>query len=679
MLEDRYSSLRTLLADAVPADVFAAGRGTEKPCKPSTSEPIEGPGTAGEAPSGSLSISDGVAVITFLIEKEALDLGSYPEWINVAIAFKNSFGDAGFAPWLALSEAANGFEGEDECRKHWNGIKERSGDEKPLTIATYIAMAQKLGWKTVRRSRRKAGSGGKSDDVEKVAGPGRGEDLAAFTVNLVQEAGDEFWLDQEAKPHVTYKAETADGVEVKRHLPVLGSAYRAILQGRFFDATDSSKTLKDDQATSAAAILAMRARRSGVRHHASLRVAQLEDRIFVDLGTPDGTAVEIDSEGWRVVPEPPVHFVRGNRGELPVPTDGGTLASFKPHFNLSEDDLQRAVGFMIGVFNVSGSYAILMTDGEQGSCKSTLNDKVLGLTDPPHQTKSARMSFNPKEQDLHIQAQGAHVLSFDNVSTFSADAADMLCRIATGGASGSRELYSNDRFNQFVVIRPVILTCIGVPSSRADLLDRSVRITAQPVARRLTERVVQAAFERDQPALLGFLFSCVSAALKNRASVNEAIEAGTLQLPRMADFAAFVEGAHEMLGLPSGGFSALLQAGQKAMQIEAVTGDPVGAGLVRYFSRPTATSLNATASELLRMLREQAQDQEGGVRWPAANAFNKRLKRFAVGLRHLGIEFQIFDAGGHDNVAKYKIWATPAFQPQGDDGADEPDFGGGHF
>jgi hypothetical protein len=577
-------------------------------------------------------------------------------------------------PWLAFSEKADGFESEEACRKAWDAIKPRKDGEQ-LTIATYVAQAKDLGWKPPRSGKKPvADSGSGEEDSAKERGPGKTEP-AAYAIELAEEAGDQFWFDQEGKPHVTYTSKLPDGGEVKRHAPIDSGTYKAVLGHRFYEAA-ATKVLKKDQADSAAALLEFRARESGAHHIAALRVGEHESRIYVDLGTAGGEAVEIDGDSWRVVTDVPINFVRGSRGELPIPQPGGTLADFERHFNLSPDDLVRLLGFMVGTFNVGASYAILMTDGEQGSGKSTLNDKTVSLVDPPRQTKSARMSFNPKEQDLHIGALGVHVPYFDNVSTFTADAADALCRMSTGGGSGSRKLYTDDQYSQIIVIRPIILTCIGAPSTRPDLLDRSVRITAQPLGGHRTERAVMGAFYADRPKMLGFLFDCVSAALRNRQAVEDAVERGDFRLPRMADFGEFVEGAGEMLGLPMGGFSALLKEGQSAMQVEAVNGHPVGAGLVNYFSNANATPMHAPARDILATLKGVSRAEHRG---PAANVFGKALKRLSVGLRHLGIEWEATEPEGHANVAKYRIWATPAFQPQESTAAEELDAGGGHF
>jgi len=625
------------------------------------------------APDGDVARSE--AILRFLIAKSILNLGQRSDWVWAGIALKATHGEEGFDLWNQLSSEADGYD-EDKIGKEWDTFHNRAEGEKRLTMGTFAMQARKAGWSPARRpsddarksdpndsDQKRGASGSEADPNPGGNGSsvsfGNKVDPAASAIELAEEAGDEFWVDQEDKPHVSFMVPLPGGGEVLRHAPVASSIYRSVLAQRYHKGA-GTKVLSAEKASLAISLLEYRAIETGVRYHAALRVAEHDGKIYVDLGIADGRAVEIDASGWEVINNPPVRFVRGSRGELPEPETGGTLADFEKHYNLSGDDLLRLLGFLIAVFNASGSYAILIVDGEQGSGKSTLNDKNVSLVDPPRQAKSARMSFNPKEQDLHLGALGVHVPYFDNVSTISADAADALCRMSTGGGSGARKLYTDDQYNQVVVIRPVIITCIGAPTSRPDLLSRSVRITALPLTgKRRTEKAIMQAFEADRPKMIGFIFSCVSAALRNRALVDQAVEDEVFQLPRMADFAQFVEGAAEMLGLPPGGFSALIDDGQSAMQTEAVLGHPVGAGLVRYFSQPNAQPIDAPARDVVATLKGLL---PGETHWPATNMLRKTLSRLSVGLRALGIEWEAVAAGGHQNVATFRIWATAAFE-----------------
>jgi hypothetical protein len=662
------AGLAELINAAVPFEVYAASRA------PRGDAPSAKPSVANDDTSASPDLAFGMAAIGYLLEKGELSVGGYEQWMRIGLALKNTYGEEGFAAWLAISEEAEGFESEDACRKQWKAFKPRA-DGKPLTIGTYVAQAQAAGWKPPRRQQitsndqegQEEGSSGKLP---------KGTDAGAHVVDLAIEAGDELWTDQDGKPHVTYLATLPDTREVARHAPVASEAYAAVLQQRFHDDVPN-KVLTKDQLTLAVQLLGHKATEGGLRHVAALRVGEHAGRIYVDLGRADGAAAEVDNEGWRVVPDAPVRFVRGTRGELPDPELGGTLANFERHFNLSRDDLLRLLGFLVGTFNVSGSYSILLTDGEQGSGKSTLNDKTVSLVDPPRQFKGARMAFNGKEQDMQIGALGVHVPYFDNVTSFSGDSADALCRLSTGGGSGARTLYTNTGYTEISVIRPIIVTSIGSPSSRPDLLSRSVRVTALSLAgQRKTERRVVADFMADRPKLFGFLLTCVSAALRNRGMVEAAVDRGEFELPRMADFAEWVEGAHEVLGLPLGGFSKLLDDGQSAMQTESVLGTAVGAGLVAWFSERNSPELHAPARDILAMIRGKVGPD---ARLPASNGLGKALARLSVGLRALGIEWSVSAAEGHENVQRYRIRTTAAFQAQQGAQRSELDDGGGHF
>jgi len=657
------STLRSILEAATPFSEFLAARRTSSAPKRSGN-----PGTKANADTDPLwNMSAARAALQYLVSDGHLDLSARDEWVRLGMALKNSFDETGWEQWVELSRPADGYESDEDCRKTWDSFKD--GGDRPITIATYIKRAMDLGWKAPRGSGRAGGDGSKREG----GGLGKGVDPAAYAVDLAEESDDEFWLDQNQKAHVSYLARIADGAHVLRHTPIAGTVYKTVLQDRFFRAT-GTKVLSPDQASAAVSILEYGAKDSGITFTSALRVGRHENGLYVDLGRPDGVCIEMDAEGWRPVKDCPIRFIRGSRWELPMPEAGGTLEDFRPHFNLSQDDLIRAVGFMIGAFNIGASFPLLLIDGPQGSGKSNLGDKIIGLLDPPRQPKDARMSFNAKEQDLHLGASAVHVPFFDNVSSFSASAADALCRVSTGGGSGSRKLYTDDQYHQVNVLRPVIITCIGTPSSRPDLLSRSIRITALSIGHEWrTERVVWGKFDAARPRLLGYVLTCVACAIRNRTKVEDAVERGEIQLARMADFAEFVEGASEMLGLEMGQFSTLLSEGQNSMQTEAVLGDPVGGALVDLFSKRPEKEVEGPARDIIARLTNIRPNER---RWPSTNKLTYTLRRLEVGLAALGIKWSVQEPTGRDNVQHFKIWADDRFRPLADD---EHDDGGGHF
>jgi hypothetical protein len=61
---------------------------------------------------------------------------------------------------------------------------------------------------------------------------------------------------------------------------------------------------------------------------------------------------------------------------------------------------------------------------------------------------------------MAIAANNSHVLAFDNLSGVSADVADALCRLSTGGGFATRALYSDDEERIFDGQRPVMMASI---------------------------------------------------------------------------------------------------------------------------------------------------------------------------------------------------------------------------
>ena len=609
-------------------------------------------------------------MLRFLIDNQHLDLGGRGDWIRVGLAIKASQGEAGFELWDRLSSEAPGYD-DTKIRKEWETFKNPAEGEARLTLATFAKTAHENGWAPARSTAIAAVLGGSGQGAHPAPTPrfGKGHDAAAAAIELAEDAGDELWLDQHEKPHVTYRIVTKDGHELTRHGAVASAGYKGVLSRRYYDAVPG-KALHKEAASTAVALLEYKADESGLRFTSSLRVAEHNECIYVDLQQQDGSVVQIDQVGWRVVTNPPVRFVRGSRGAMPLPEPGATLADFEKHFNLLPYNVVRTVAFMIGTFNMTGSYPILFIEGEQGTCKSTLADMIVALTDPPIGPKDARFGFTRDEKDLHVTAKSSRVLCFDNISNIKAQEADALCRMATGAASSSRKLYTDDEEARQVVLRPVIATSIGLPSSRADLLSRCLRVRTEQVKTRRTEDAVMRDFKKDQPKLLGFLFDCVSQALRNRDEVEEAVDRGEIALPRMGDFGQFVEGASAKLGLERGEFSQLVEQEQTELQADSALTHPVGAALFAYFSQRNPTPIDGSASKVLELLRSLSPNEPW---WPAANKLRNELTRIAIGLRELGIEFEVNDAGGRDHVMRFHIHVTSAFTPASATSANDAD------
>jgi hypothetical protein len=365
-----------------------------------------------------------------------------------------------------------------------------------------------------------------------------------------------------------------------------------------------------------------------------VRVMGTDSVIWLDLCDDTWRAVRIDAEGWRIVDEPPVRFIR-YRGmqPLPAPERGGSIEELRPFVNATDDDdFTLMVAWLVGALRPSGPYAVLGLNGEQGSAKSFTSRTLRALVDP----NFAALRSEPRNpHDLFIAANNAWVLAYDNISRLPPWLSDSFCRLATGGGFGTREFYTDDSERLFDGQRPILLNGITDYVGRPDLLERSIMLTlpSMPEDKRRAEADLLREFEAACPRILGALLDAVSAAIRNLPGVQLS------QLPRMADFAKWIVAAEPGLGWTPGRFVRAYDCNRQGATETAIEQSTIGPALLAVME--SRDQWIGTATELLRELEavscvsETEQRQRG---WPKrANALSSHLRRLAPDLRRVGI------------------------------------------
>jgi len=368
----------------------------------------------------------------------------------------------------------------------------------------------------------------------------------------------------------------------------------------------------------------------GVVHPVYLRVAAEDERIYIDLGDTSWRAIEVDREGWRLVGTPPVRFRRAaHMCPLPVPIMGGTIDELRRHLNLSDQTFVLVVGWLLSALRGRGPYPILALNGEQGAGKSTTAVMLRQLVDP----STAPLRSAPRDlRDLAVTAFSSFVLAFDNLSGLSADLADAICRLSTGGGFSTRALYTDDEERVFEGRRPVMTTSITDVATRSDLADRSIAVTLEAIddVRRRTDKDVHGAFERAAPAILGALLDAVSEGLRGEGAVQLS------RLPRMADHAVWVQACEPRLWEVGRHLSLYERNRGEAAEI-VLEADPVAMALRSHME--TRGEIATTSTELLAQLAAAtAEHVRRGRDWPPnARALAGRLRRLAPALRRIGL------------------------------------------
>jgi len=445
----------------------------------------------------------------------------------------------------------------------------------------------------------------------------------------------------------------------------LGSAgFRGWLAGRCYQA---DKSIPKSQAlTDLIETLKGVARYGGDKQPVFTRLAGKDKNIYLDLGNDKWGVVEITSEGWKVISDPPVKFIRSQSLlRLPKPERGGSINDLGKFLNVQDDDLILVIGFLLFCLSPNGPYPILIIQGEQGSAKSTFGRVIRSLIDP----SSAMLRSAPKnEHNLMIAAQNGWLLGFDNLSNIKADMSDSLCRLATGGGFSTRKLYSDGEESIFEATRPICLNGITEFATRDDLLDRSliIKLPTIPPSKRKDEKDFWSEFEEARPKILGALLDVVSPVLKNLPDVKLA------DSPRMADFARFVTAAEPALGWSDGAFMDAYIRNRDLGREIVLESDSVAQAVLSW----NPVSWFGTATELLAQLEDHTPfNVVRSPYWPkSASALSNKLNRLVPALREKGFDIESTSEGKGNAKRKIIRINRDGESPTDPTDRDEPDF-----
>ncbi|MEO1226227.1 MAG: hypothetical protein AAFX92_18555 [Pseudomonadota bacterium] len=383
----------------------------------------------------------------------------------------------------------------------------------------------------------------------------------------------------------------------------------------------------------------------GGTHEVKVRVAIVDGALHIDMGDDARRVIKVTAyDGWDIVEEAPVKFVRGaNMRALPEPERGEAIDLLRPFVNAAtEDDFVLLVGWLVAAYRPEPPAAILVLSGEQGSAKTTVSDFVVQLVDP---RRGGLRSPISNSRELAIAASKSWLLAFDNLSGISAEMSDHLCRLSTGDAFSSRKLHTDDEEVVFEACRPVLINGIGDPISRADLADRAIPVTlaAIPRERRRTRAAIMSDWRSQAPLIFGAILDGLSSALRYQADcVLESYE-------RLADVEQWVAAAEPGLGWQPGSFSQAYQRAQQGKRLDNIDNSPVARILVKLMK--TQDEISGTATELLQLLIENGDERDVLAKgFPdTAQKLGMTLSRIATDMRTIGI-----DISGHR--AKKRAW-----------------------
>jgi hypothetical protein len=438
-------------------------------------------------------------------------------------------------------------------------------------------------------------------------------------------------------------------IEVKGYRetwPIRSHGFRRWLRRNFHEETGGAPAT--EALNAALNVIEAKAQHDTPVREVYVRVAGLDDEIYLDLCDSAWRAIHVDKTGWRVIERPPVRFRRSpEMRPLPVPEEDGSVDGLRPLFNIREgedgdNDFILAVAFALACLRGRGPYPVMAITGEQGTAKSTRSAMLRSLVDPGKPTLRA---LPRDERDLVIAARTRHVLAFDNVSGLPWWLSDALCRIASGAGFGTRQLYTDADEVVFEGARPLIINGIEDVVERPDLAERSVFSVCEVIdaKNRLSEDEIWRSFRATHSSVLGALLDAAVEGLRNFPDIRP------LNLPRMADFAHWATACEPALW-ENGAFKRAYDAnilGAVESVLEAIPVAVAVRALMANLAAVKQTQWRGTSSELLTKLTPLIDDRTAkSDAWPRnGRALSGRLRRAGSFLRRIGIHVSFIREG----------------------------------
>jgi hypothetical protein len=416
--------------------------------------------------------------------------------------------------------------------------------------------------------------------------------------------------------------------------PLDGKGFQHWLGRRYYQVhgrVPSSQALAE-----ARRFLAGRALYEGPQHAIHVRVAKYGGRIYLDLADEAWRAAEIGADGWRVVNNPPVKFVRrSGMLPLPAPAPGGNLTRLQELVNLPDDDAWMLyVAWILAALRPGLPFPVLVLNGEYGSGKSTASRIARRLVDP----NEAELRRPPRtDRDLMVAAANSWVVGFDNLSGVRQDLSDAICSLATRGGFGTRKLYTDDGEKLFDATRPVLLNGIEATATRSDLLDRAIVLVLPAITegQRRDEEGLWRAFEAERPLILGALLDAVVTGLRRLPGVR------LRETPRMADFARWAAACCPALGWKEEQILGAYARNREAGDVAALESSPVAACLLELVG---PSGFRGTVGDLLRFMETAYPNERNAANWPRTpRKLSSDLRRLAPSLRSFGIDVEFTD------------------------------------
>lgn len=453
----------------------------------------------------------------------------------------------------------------------------------------------------------------------------------------IEEEQHTFYHDRAENPYVCV---TKDGI--MQYMEVYGNDYKKFVRYMYY--ARYQKAVPKDALQRVLDTLAVKAQIEGGEISPAYRCAYHEGKIFYYLADREQTVICIDENGYRVISESPVPFIKKpNMSEQVLPEESDInlkkLGTRYWQFATADDRILHWI-LLISRFIAEGSQPLIYYFGDRGSAKSTSMKLDKMIVDP----SEIDIKALPKNiSDVVAAVSNQYMVCFDNVSRISEELSDIFCIVATHGYYSKKKLYSNNEEYAIKLNARVSFSGITNLSSKPDLIDRMVCMKLNRIdnSNRRTEEEIMKEFHTDLPYILDGIFMTLSKAIP----IYENLDLE--HLPRMADFAKWGYAIAEALGYGGDKFMRIYEKNQNELLENMVSEDAVITVLIEMLKK--RHYFKGKVTELLSTLTTMAEDMNLDIRvgWARdASALSRRLYESQSVLSMFGVSIHRGKANG---------------------------------
>jgi primase-polymerase (primpol)-like protein len=415
------------------------------------------------------------------------------------------------------------------------------------------------------------------------------------------------------------------------------------------------------------------------------------DSAWIDSCGPDWTGIKINEDGFIKSDLPPIFLRTSLQKEIAEPNYQAKPEDFDKIFkyiNVRYKGHRLLVKTWIcaamipRIRNKSIAQPWLSFTGITSAGKTKAGQYAKKIVDPiKGDLNGSDKTPLPKEaKDLAVILNNSQVVLFDNTGKrINDELSDLLCIAVTRGCFRTRKLYSDDEEALLNLNSAIIMTSIANDSLNEDLLNRMIPIELKGFDKdnkRKPEIILDEAFEKDLPDILGGAYCSISKAFGNIDEIYEEVSK-LEEAPRLLDFAVMGEALSRVWGENNGSFIKAYNEAQGKKSAENITASPVINSLVGYikslengakydreknrFDEYEPYTFYGPISKLAACLRDYYTKEDGSYpnekMWPqTGKAFGNKIKESMMGLKNSGIDV-IVDERQTSGVYYYTIKA----------------------